>query len=485
MFLGKYQMNKPKLNLLYEKIYYCKETDISQPFPNGMHKYSVDYVNSLFKYYENNEMYYMILNNFGDIDDNLWEIKEFKDIDELYLPFVLWGYPFFTKDVCSDFDITFYDVEKEDLDENLVYVYPIELKTMEGLNFSDCVRRDGTTDIFEFEILDTISDKVINLVNKGKCKIILDFEHEGSWGPRQFNRWYEKSCMTRDIDFTNFYFLCGDLGCEDKILDKVEINIVPSKFYMDQLSRDVTDLRNDGGEMNDLGYMTYFHTIDDIDLSKKTKHFFTMLRNVSKEHRICLAAYLEYYDLWDNNRISWLKGEWEGNVPECLDEKYHPMIDKLSDKPIIEIDTQNTENKWGFPPMMTWNWDFFQETFLSIVTEAAIFESVFLTEKTSAPLWNLHPFIMIGAPFTLKKLHELKFKTFHPFIDESYDNEPDNTKRINMIFDELDKFKEKSIEELREWWKDIIPILEYNQNNFLNISKEKSTKAKLLESFYE
>ena len=115
-------MNKPKLNLLYEKIYYCKETDISQPFPNGMHKYSVDYVNSLFKYYENNEMYYMILNNFGDIDDNLWEIKEFKDIDELYLAFVLWGYPFFTKDVCSDFDITFYDVEKEDLDENLVYV---------------------------------------------------------------------------------------------------------------------------------------------------------------------------------------------------------------------------------------------------------------------------------------------------------------------------------------------------------------------------
>ena len=92
---------------------------------------------------------------------------------------------------------------------------------------------------------------------------------------------------------------------------------------------------------------------------------------------------------------------------------------------------------------------------------------------------------MISAPFTLKKLHELKFKTFHPFIDESYDNEPDNTKRINMIFDELDKFKEKSIEELREWWKDIIPILEYNQNNFLNISKEKSTKAKLLESFYE
>ena len=209
-----------------------------------------------------------------------------------------------------------------------------------------------------------------------------------------------------------------------------------------------------------------------------------MLRNVSKEHRICLAAYLEYYDLWDNNRISWLKGEWEGNVPECLDEKYHPMIDKLSDKPIFELDTQNIENKYSFSPMFTWNWEYFQETFLSIVTETTT-DYITLTEKTVAPLWNLHPFIHISAPFTLEKLHGLNFKTFHPFIDESYDNETDDAKRMNMIFNELDKFRKKSVEELREWWKEISPILEYNQNNFFNISKEKSTKVNLLESFYE
>lgn len=32
-----------------------------------------------------------------------------------------------------------------------------------------------------------------------------------------------------------------------------------------------------------------------------------------------------------------------------------------------------------------------------------------------------HPFIVYGSPFTLKSLRELGFKTFSPFIDESYD----------------------------------------------------------------
>ena len=482
MFLWIWQMDKPRLNLLYEKLYYYENT--AQPYPNGMHEYCKETFTGLMNHYRKNRMLTNFNSSVVEFED-IWKVEEFENKEILYVPEVLWSYPFFTKDVSEDFDIVNYDAEK-DLDENLTYVYPVVLKGLQTLDNVKIIKRNGEDDSLKFNVLDTISEKVISLINKGRCKVILDYEHEGLWDPEHFNiSWYEEKCMTKDIDFTNFYFLCGDFGCKDKISNKVKINVIPSKFYMDQLSRDVVDLKNEGGHINELGVFTKVHTIDDIDLSKKTKHFFTMLRNVSKEHRVCLAAYIEYHDLWDKNIISWLKGEWKGNVPECLDEKYHPMINKLSDKPIFELDTQNIENKYSFSPMLTWNWGYFQETFLSIITEAAIFESIFLTEKTAAPLWNLHPFIIISAPFTLKKLHELNFKTFHPFIDENYDNETDNAKKMNMIFDELDKFREKSIEELREWWKEIIPILEHNQNNFFNISKEKSTKAKLLESFYE
>ena len=69
----------------------------------------------------------------------------------------------------------------------------------------------------------------------------------------------------------------------------------------------------------------------------------------------------------------------------------------------------------------------------------------------------------MSTPHTLRKLQEFGFKTFDGFIDESYDKELDDLKRTQMIFDELDKFRNKSDKELKDWWKEILPVLEHNQ----------------------
>ena len=131
------------------------------------------------------------------------------------------------------------------------------------------------------------------------------------------------------------------------------------------------------------------------------------------------------------------------------------------------------KNKFGFSPMHTNREDFYSETFLSIVSEAVYTGTeMFFTEKLLKPIWNLHPFILVSTPYCLKKLRELGFKTFHPFIDESYDSIEDDLERMKAIFAELDKFKEKTVDELREWYKDILPILEYNQNHFFDFRKK-------------
>ena len=85
------------------------------------------------------------------------------------------------------------------------------------------------------------------------------------------------------------------------------------------------------------------------------------------------------------------------------------------------------------------------------------------------------------SPHSLKKLKEFGYKTFHPFIDESYDNEEDDLKRMQMIFDELDKFRARPIQELKDWWKEILPILEHNQKVFLKLGKNKSKRIKYME----
>ena len=85
------------------------------------------------------------------------------------------------------------------------------------------------------------------------------------------------------------------------------------------------------------------------------------------------------------------------------------------------------------------------------------------------------------SPHSLKRLQKFGFKTFHPFIDESYDNEEDGLKRMQMIFDELDKFRAKPIQELKDWWEEILPILEHNQKVFLKLGKNKSKRIKYME----
>jgi hypothetical protein len=78
-------------------------------------------------------------------------------------------------------------------------------------------------------------------------------------------------------------------------------------------------------------------------------------------------------------------------------------------------------------------------------------------------------------------LKEFGFKTFHPFINERYDKQENDLERMQMIFDELDKFKNKSDKELKDWWKQILPILEHNQKTLINMGNKKTKKMKLLE----
>ena len=87
----------------------------------------------------------------------------------------------------------------------------------------------------------------------------------------------------------------------------------------------------------------------------------------------------------------------------------------------------------------------------------------------------------MSTPYSLQKLRKFGFKTFDGFIDESYDKEENHLKRTQMIFDELDKFRNKSDKELKDWWKEILPILEHNQKVFLKLGKNKSKRIKYME----
>jgi hypothetical protein len=65
----------------------------------------------------------------------------------------------------------------------------------------------------------------------------------------------------------------------------------------------------------------------------------------------------------------------------------------------------------------------------------------------------------------------LGFKTFEPFIDESYDLEKNQTKRALLIEKEIEKLKNLSIEEIHNWYYSIIDILLYNKKHLYTFEK--------------
>ena len=90
--------------------------------------------------------------------------------------------------------------------------------------------------------------------------------------------------------------------------------------------------------------------------------------------------------------------------------------------------------------------DWYSDTYINLVTETFFGKNVFLSEKIFKPLSNLQAFIVLGDYGTIAELKRLGFKTFEPFIDESYDLEIDSKIRIKKIEKEIEKLKNKVME---------------------------------------
>jgi len=105
-----------------------------------------------------------------------------------------------------------------------------------------------------------------------------------------------------------------------------------------------------------------------------------------------------------------------------------------------------------------------------VVTETMFYdESLHLTEKIFKPIVSQRPFILLGAYKNLEYLKSYGFKTFDKWIDESYDNETDPTRRTEMIVSELDKLSKRDISKQH---KEMQEVLDYNYNHFYGKFKE-------------
>lgn len=108
-----------------------------------------------------------------------------------------------------------------------------------------------------------------------------------------------------------------------------------------------------------------------------------------------------------------------------------------------------------------------QRALFSLVNETVFYDKkLHLTEKVFQPIVCCRPFILTAAPGNLQYLRSYGFKTFGDYIDESYDTELDNDRRMDLIVEQLIKLCNRPIKELQDMLDDMRPILVYNKQHF-------------------
>jgi hypothetical protein len=125
--------------------------------------------------------------------------------------------------------------------------------------------------------------------------------------------------------------------------------------------------------------------------------------------------------------------------------------------------------------------DMYKNSWVSLVVESSFEHSNFISEKSFKPIAAMQPFITVGSRGTLKYFKRLGYKTFHPFIDESYDDKPDE-ERFLAIIETLKKIE--AIEDKAAWFNSMRDILEHNHRVFTDIGSVKSIEHNKVFDYY-
>ena len=91
-----------------------------------------------------------------------------------------------------------------------------------------------------------------------------------------------------------------------------------------------------------------------------------------------------------------------------------------------------------------------------------------LTEKTLRPIACGHPFILAATPRSLQYLQNYGFKTFSPYINETYDNIEDPLLRLNSIVTEMKRIANLSDKEKTNLYSKLNEISKFNQERFFS-----------------
>lgn len=198
-----------------------------------------------------------------------------------------------------------------------------------------------------------------------------------------------------------------------------------------------------------------------------------------RSHRPAILALLHERNLIEQGHNSFGKNDgisdWDAIWPSVVHS--YPEIKETLEKGYsvkdilpLYLDTDDLVTNRAF--MEDSIFPYYENSYFSIINETTFTtkydcDGRFLTEKTFKAIAYGHPFLLVAPPRSLDLLKSLGYRTFKGLIDESYDLEQEDGKRMTMIINEVERLCNLSGTELEAWLVQAKAICKFNHDLFV------------------
>jgi len=402
----------------------------------------------------------------------------------------------------SDVSEMLFKIQISDLKDDSCFILPISCGGLHAyLDILDEGGSGGKTFLY------FLDEKVKNLIRKGNGYIVVNYIHEGHITHQNYKDLHNE-LNRQNIPANKVIFVSSNINGKkqykafcDKMptLTKDRINIIEVNHMLESsvdIYKQVINSNYNKELDKILPHKQSFVNKKDLDEGRDTirEKYFLSYNRVIREYRLALIAMIYEMGLQDEGIISLgapkvdiaFGGVWPTHIREFInDREQNEIVSKALKKikPLYPIDADSDiDANWVYKDGEIWHgavgqWSNFshqyKRIYFNVVTESCYYEDcIYMSEKIFKPISNLVPFIIVSNPFFLAKLREIGFKTFHPWIDESYDEETNNDKRFFMILDEIKRLCSMSKEEIHKWYYEMEDILLHNQKHFSDYKKQ-------------
>lgn len=327
--------------------------------------------------------------------------------------------------------------------------------------------------------VETVADYIIEEYNKGKRYFFFDGYSE----PIIFHNIKKIhniiNQVKKQLTDIKFFYLTGCTNGEevyDNLIAEYNLDrnlvVIASRFFESSFHYQIE--RYTGLEYN--------------ATTLRDKKFLSFNR-MPRYHRMKLIDFLFEHNLIDKGFVSFGNDFNYENSAKLYIENYKDEFTHIyKNESILPLNLNATNERNNPAELYPEDAVYFDNSYFSIVTETQFYSknshvynsyeepNIFPSEKIYKPLALMHPFILVGRPKFLEALRSHGYKTFHPFIDETYDTIEDDEVRLNMILSEVTRLCNLSDDQYIEWMQQIKPIVEHNKKFMFHNSDYHVTK---------